>query len=223
VNGTALHTLIQKVADHLGDGWAYTAASPARAGRTDWHPSWAYLIHRDGAALFVGDASQNGKPGMIHVRGEYLKGVYVHGGLHDAMNAAASKPATQLAAEIRRRILPAVIQHTRRVWDNVCDDAQREDRRRTVHHTLQAILPALHDASYHPADGGHSRLASSQFSGRTPFSITVTIDHHGNEVDLALSELSPALAEQVLATITAHLDGSDQRLDGQPGASVRHR
>lgn len=150
-------------------------------------------------SLYWRNQSLQGK--RLEVHGVYPHDCFNHPyytvGQLPRIGASADRPASQIAADIRRRLLPSVIEHTglAREW---------ADRTLRDHRNKEAILKRLMKA------GAGSRFGN--FSGDPSYRAgqswrheprwTAIVEYHGN-VNLELRDLSPALAARIVKLVKA--------------------
>ena len=149
--------------------------------------------------LYWSNPSLQGK--RLEVHGVYPHDCFNHPyytvGALPKIGISADRSASQIAADIRRRLLPSVIEHS---------DLAREWAAKTLrdHRNKEAILKRLIKAGSGSPFGGFSSDPSYRAgqTWRCDPRWTATVEYHGN-VNLELRDVSPAMASRILKMIKA--------------------
>lgn len=127
----------------------------------------------------------------------------------DRITVAAGRAPSAIAAEIRRRLLPAHRVTMRQALVHLAEQENHACARQRAMARLRSALPALEPYS-HDRDGISGSFYAGQAPGRAHASGSARINHQGESVELDLHSVPLDLAVRILAL----LDAASQPLTG---------
>jgi hypothetical protein len=184
------------IAHHLGDGWS--AAPSTHHYDVPWHV-W-YLTHTDGTALRL--VLSDNTRGRLSVKGELpavpdALGVDANAYRRGSATADPTRPASAIAGQIRRQVLPVLLENTARIQERIDAARQLEDGKETVRKRLAAV-PGFARGSWQGEPRGTWKYATNPSA-----SVSINGDRDGVYVGMDLRGLTADQAERVMRALTA--------------------
>jgi hypothetical protein len=185
--GTA--ALAAGIAAELGAGWQ------AEPGAHDW--SW-FLRHVDGRELHV--RYLRVPPGRAGISGVFPGQWRPGGGERCSMTVALGRPADQVVAEARRKVLPAYEAQLATCRADLEAAADADADREHVAELIASVVPGTVRLAHAATPRG---IRMSLQGAPSRHAAEVTAARGGTRVDLDLRGLDPQVAVTVLEALTA--------------------